>query len=151
MKKITYILFLLLISTSIKAQFKKGSKEKIKALKIAHITEQLNFTENEAEKFWPIYNKFDSELIELRLQERINLKMKIKKIGGLEAVTDSQAKEIIDKILVLDKAIYETKKKFYNELTKVISYKKILKLEIAEKEFHRKLLRKFRGKHKTRK
>ena len=41
---------------SIFGQVKKESKEKIRTLKIAYISNQLNLTSNEAEKFWPIYN-----------------------------------------------------------------------------------------------
>lgn len=150
MKKITFIISFLLITLSVNAQFKRGSKEKIKALKIAYITEQLNLTESEAEKFWPLYNKFDEEMMSLRLQERINIKKKIKELGGIEALSENDAKNISEKMLTLDKAIYITKQTFYNKLTNVISYKKIIKLEIAEKDFHRKLLRKYRGKHKRR-
>ena len=37
----------------------------MKALKTAHITDQLDLTSAEAEKFWPIYNEFDAKLIDV--------------------------------------------------------------------------------------
>lgn len=40
--------------------------EKIEALKIAFITQQLNLTPEEAQKFWPIYNTYKEELAALR-------------------------------------------------------------------------------------
>ena len=48
------ILFLLMASISF-AQGFRDKKEKVKALKVAYITEQLDLTTEEAQKFWPIY------------------------------------------------------------------------------------------------
>ncbi len=36
--------------------------EKIKALEIAYITKQLNLSSEEAEKFWPVFNKYRMEV-----------------------------------------------------------------------------------------
>jgi len=36
--------------------------EKLKALEIAYITKQLNLTPEEAEKFWPVFNKYREEV-----------------------------------------------------------------------------------------
>lgn len=36
--------------------------QKIQALYVAYITQQLNLTTAEAEKFWPLHNQFDGEL-----------------------------------------------------------------------------------------
>jgi Tfp pilus assembly protein PilO len=37
-------------------------QEKIKALYAAYITQQLNLTEAEAQKFWPIHSQFQTEI-----------------------------------------------------------------------------------------
>ncbi|MEO6489331.1 MAG: hypothetical protein ABIO04_05255 [Ferruginibacter sp.] len=37
-------------------------EQKIQALYVAYITQQLNLTPAEAEKFWPLHKQFDSEL-----------------------------------------------------------------------------------------
>ena len=39
-------------------KFPRRTKEKIKALKVAHITNELDLTSKEAQQFWPIYNEF---------------------------------------------------------------------------------------------
>jgi len=36
--------------------------QKMQALYVAYITQQLNLTTAEAEKFWPLHNQFDGEL-----------------------------------------------------------------------------------------
>ena len=40
--------------------------EKIEALKIAFITQRLNLTPEEAQKFWPVFNQYESEMKTLR-------------------------------------------------------------------------------------
>ena len=55
------ILFLLATTFSF-AQGHKEKQEKIKALKVAFITEKLEFTSDEAQKFWPIHTEYDNEL-----------------------------------------------------------------------------------------
>ena len=59
MKRLLLILILTLSFNSFAQE--KDRHERIKALKIAFITERLQFTEIEAQKFWPIYNAFEAE------------------------------------------------------------------------------------------
>lgn len=37
-------------------------EQKIKALYVAYVTQQLNLTEAEAQKFWPIHAQFEAEM-----------------------------------------------------------------------------------------
>ena len=62
-KLLPFIIFFLTISV-----FSQGDKERIQALKVAHITNALELTQEEAIKFWPIYNKFDEENHKLKAQ-----------------------------------------------------------------------------------
>ena len=39
----------------------QSAKDKIEALRIAFISQQLNLTPEEAQKFWPVYNAYRSE------------------------------------------------------------------------------------------
>ena len=36
--------------------------EKIQALYVAYITQQLNLNEEEAQKFWPLHKQFDNDI-----------------------------------------------------------------------------------------
>ena len=81
MKKIiTFICISFFCILSFKAQGKKGSREKIKALKVAYLTEQLNLTSSEAEKFWPIYNRFEKERYKLYYVKRSEIKKRIESV-----------------------------------------------------------------------
>ncbi|OSY88596.1 hypothetical protein WH52_06185 [Tenacibaculum holothuriorum] len=150
MKKITYILiFLISFSASAQVKYKKESREKIRALKVGILTEKLDLTSKEAEKFWPIYNKYDKELNDLRIEEKHLMWKQIRKNGDVEALTEKQSKEIVLKMFSLREKVYKMRKDYYKKLLDVLPYKKIIQLEIAEKDFHRKLIGKLR--HKKRK
>ena len=146
-KHIFTLLFVFLLSIlSGLAQSKKGSSEKILTYKIAFLTEKLNLTESEAQKFWPIYNKYDQKKMELHREKRYNIKRKIIKNGGIDNLSEKDSKEILEKFQSINKLEYEIKTSFHNKLSKILSFKKILILHISEHEFNRKLMQKFREK-----
>lgn len=150
MKKITLItaLFFLSFNTNAQKELTKDQiKNKIRTYKIAYLTEKLTLTEQEAEKFWPIYNVYDKKMMELHREGWIGARKKIREYGGLDNITDKQAKEIIDKTYYLAEERNKIKRSFLDKIQTIIPYKKILQLEIAEHEFNRKLMRKLRRKH----
>ena len=75
MKK-TLVIIALIFSVTLFAQ--RPGKEKIKAFKTAFITEKLDLSQTEAQKFWPIYNEFEKKLENLRQRERTEINEKIK-------------------------------------------------------------------------
>lgn len=150
MKKIVFfttLLFFVSFLANAQKQAKKQVRgEKIKALKIAFLTEELDLTSSEAEKFWPIYNLYDEKLHQLERVEKQKLKTHIKNVGGIDSISENEAKSIMSKIVRIDEQAYKTKVTFDKELTKALSFKKLLKLKVAEKEFVRNLMRKYRRK-----
>jgi len=67
--------------------------------------------------------------------------------GGIDAISEEDAKKIIDNIVNSEKLITENKVKLIQELSKIISAKKIIKLKKAEHEFNRRILQEY-GKRK---
>lgn len=149
MKKVLTLMSLsIFFSWSLSAQKPSESREKIKALKIAYLTEQLNLTPQEAEKFWPIYNAHDEEHNSLRYKTRLAYKKAIEQNKSVDNISEKEAQKIILLKLETDKKIYESQSKFIAKVKKVLSYKKIMKLQVAEMEFGRKLMRKYKRKRK---
>jgi hypothetical protein len=72
MKQVLFFVMVCLISTGLFAQDDKQPKDgsKIEALKIAYLTQRLNLTTEEAQKFWPVYNKYVAEIRTARQQNR---------------------------------------------------------------------------------
>ena len=153
MKNSIYLLVFFISSFTITAQVKtkNHNKEKFRAYKVAFLTEKLDLTAQEAQEFWPIYNAFDKKKNELRYKERYLISKEIKAAGGLDALSEKQAKDFSLRIINSRKDAEKLTTNFYNKLPKIIPYKKIIKLEIAEKSFHSKLIRKLRSKQRSKK
>lgn len=147
MKKILIVMVLIVANFSFAQGFKE-KKEKIKALKVAYITEKLNFTSEEAQKFWPIYNAFDEKQFEIRHNK---MKAIIKKIeeGGMDNISEKEAQNLISQMENSEDELHNLKKKFMQDLQKVIPAKKIILLKKTEEEFNRKLLREFKERRKN--
>ena len=139
MKKITILsIFILLSQISFGQQNKK---DRIKALKTAYITEKLNLTSSEAEKFWPIYNAYSNENRTLKRQLFGN-----KRKNDFQNLTEKQADEKLHEIIEIENKLHQNKVNLISNLKKVISSKKILLLIRAEKSFNRKLLQQLKRK-----
>ena len=91
--------------------------EKIEALKIAFITQKLELTSDEAQKFWPIYSQYENDMKQLLL--------------------DKKNADVIDS----DEGLLNIRKKYRPEFIKVIGQPRMNKLFNAEKEFRGVLLR----------
>lgn len=118
MKKLLLIVALFLtLSSAILAQDDGGDKKnpggKVEALKIAYITQKLNLSTEEAQKFWPIYNKYAAEIRKVRVDGRLNKENEI---------------EIEEKLLAI-------RKKYNGEFAKALSPEKVNAFFKAEKEF----------------
>ncbi|TMM28848.1 sensor of ECF-type sigma factor [Polaribacter aestuariivivens] len=147
-KYILTISFLLLGILQINAQEKKESREKIKALKVSYLTAELQLSSSEAQKFWPIYNVHEEKMDNLRNKWRVDIKNKIKDAGNLEGLSEAEAKKLVLMNEDLGKKMILEKEDFLKKVSKFLPYKKILKLHISEKEFARKLMRRYGKRNK---
>ncbi|GLB52292.1 hypothetical protein NBRC110019_13310 [Neptunitalea chrysea] len=139
MKLKTFILLALGVLSTTWAQNPKW-KDKIKTMKIAYITEHLELTPQQAEKFWPIYNKHDERIFELRHKEMRGIKMKFNK--PIDEISESEAQAMLDEFIDLENELLNEHKQMNADLKKILSAKKILLLKKVEDDFNRELLRK---------
>lgn len=74
MKHLLTILFLICTLTLFSQQnnLSESDGSRIEALKIAYITKKLNLSPDEAQKFWPIYNNYASEMRDARQDQKRN-------------------------------------------------------------------------------
>ncbi len=135
----TLIICLLFVS----AGFAQGGKrEKVKALKTAFITSELSLTQQEAEKFWPIYNAFEEKQFELRHEK---MKSYMKRMDtDLETMSEKEASNLLSQMESVEEETHQLRKKLISDLKNVISSHKIIKLKKAEEDFNRKLLKQYR-------
>ena len=142
MKK--YILLILLCLFAFKSNAQKDSKkDHIKSLKIAFLTDNLELSSQEAEKFWPIYNAYFEEMHKVKYLEYKKIKHQLKE-EGFENLSEEEAKVLLKKLEEIEKNEFELNKKFVANLETVLSAKKIILLKKLEDDFNRKLLDRLR-------
>ncbi|CAL66028.1 hypothetical protein [Christiangramia forsetii] len=141
MKKFILILCVLFSTSQMIGQEndKDAQREKIKALKVAFLTQELNLNDKLAEKFWPIYNEYESKKRELHKREHIELE-------NVECIDENKANDLLDEFLSVENEEYKIKKQLFKDLKQIISAKDIIKLHKLEDEFHKKLIKEYRSK-----
>lgn len=144
MKRLLIPFMFILLCSTIYAQRGK-MHEQIKAQKVAHITEQLSLTPDEAEKFWPIYNAFDERMHQYRRKEMRELREKMRN----ESLSESEANKLIDNYLMLEGKEHEAEVQMFKDLRKILTAKKIVKLKIAEDSFNRILMERLKERRKN--
>jgi hypothetical protein len=106
-------------------------RDKIEAARIAYITDQLELTPEEAEKFWPIYREFAQKRREIRRELRNATRNADPKQSDQEAV---------DQQLKAKQKELDLEKDYSGRLLKVISAQKLRSLPQAERRFRQMIL-----------
>jgi hypothetical protein len=150
MKKTLLITFIFTLSLFTVFAQHRGKRERIKAFKTAFITERLDLSPEEAEKFWPVYNQYTENIYRLKVVELRKEQNKIREKGGINALSDQEAKNYLQILIKNEKQLTNVKLKLFSDLKKILPPKKILLLHQAEHDFNRKLLEEYRRKHSSR-
>jgi Spy/CpxP family protein refolding chaperone len=143
-KNLNYTLFLLIFTTTVFAQPNQDKRDKIKALKIAYISEELALSTQEAEKFWPIYNTFEDKQFELQHQKMKAYMSRIE--SNIDKLTEKEAAQLLAQMENTEDELFQLRKKYNQDLKTVLSAQKIVKLHKAEEQFRKNLLKQFRSK-----
>jgi hypothetical protein len=135
MKNIILIFILLpLIS------FAQPRRDKMKSLRIAYITSELELTPEETSKFMPIFTAFDETQTELKRKMRVLLA----KRKPIDEMTEAEALDLLSQSEKIEEEMFTSRKNLIKNLKDVLSPKKLLKLRKVEMEFNKKLIEKIR-------
>ncbi len=147
MKKIIIMLAVLMMSApfnGINAQDKgkKDWQDRCKAERVAYLTDAMELTSAEAEKFWPVYNKCESE-------KRNSFKAVMEAYKKLDEAlqsgkNDDEIQNLLDKYLAAQDNGKNIDRKYVAEYRKILPNKKVAKLYIAEEEFRRQQIHRLR-------
>jgi hypothetical protein len=96
-------------------------RQDIQSKKKQLIAANLTLTDAEATKFWPVYDQYSAELTKIGDQRYALIKEYAQNFGSL---TDDQALSLINRSLVLDKAVEELRIKYVPVVSKVLGGKK---------------------------
>ena len=139
----TIIVAVILLSTIFSYGQKRidhKTENKIKAQKVAFITQALELTPEEAERFWPLYNEYSRKLRDLRIENKVKPKR----------LTEEEANRLLDEFFDIDQKKLVLRKNYYDRFRHVLPASKVVKLRFAEKKFKLKLLNRIRKKRNRR-
>ncbi len=114
-------------------------KDKIETLKRLYISEKLELTTEEAEKFWPIYNEFAQKRDQVK--KSIHQAQKKMKAGGH---TEKDAIETIDLMTQKRKEEADIDAKFLKDCLPALGVEKVMRLAQLQKEFQQELVKKMK-------
>ena len=123
---------------------KKGEddawREKVRAEQIAQITTDLNLTEAEAQKFWPVYN-------DVQNKRREAYKVSFQAMKALREKMDAGAdvSKELDQYLDSKKSIEEFDREAVKQYKKVLPTEKVAKLILSEERFRHNQIGKLGG------
>lgn len=141
-KNLFILAITIIFGISTMGQEKKMSK--FKTLKIGYITQTLELTAEEAEKFWPIYNLHYDNIHKIRHSVNRKLRGDLNNPEKLNAMSNDEAQVILNKLLKQDSEMQKEQALMFSKLKDVLPAKKLLKLHKAEGDFNRKILEQYR-------
>ncbi|OGU72161.1 MAG: hypothetical protein A2V93_08685 [Ignavibacteria bacterium RBG_16_34_14] len=136
-----WILVILFFSSIIYSQpHRKGdSREKIEALEKIKLLEVLNMNEETAIKFFARRNEHQGKMKGLfdELDEKLG---KLKdKISSVKDDNDPELKKLIDSYFITHQRLDEERKRFFNSLNDILTYKQIAELTLFERQFREEI------------
>ncbi len=152
MKNYISILAFLILATGVTAQEQKERKEdkkrkqkserrdsRMEAKKIGYITEELDLSTEEAQKFWPVYNEFQEKMKSLNEETR-------KKGRSDKDFNDAEAETFLNTIFEREQTKLDLKKTYFKKMETAISKAKVAKLYTIENKFRDKVYRSIKRK-----
>jgi hypothetical protein len=119
-------------------------RNQIKASKVAFLTNELNLTTIEAEKFWPLYNTFEDKQREIKKEKIKGYRNRLDYSD--DKLTEKEAAAALAQMEKTEDELYQLRKKFISDLKVILPVTKILKLKKADEDFNRKLLKQYKDK-----
>ena len=142
MKRIILLLFFCattLATTAAFAQDRSSSsnerRERVEAAKIAFLTDKMELTSEQAQKFWPLYNEYETKRRELLKAYRSGYRQDV------EELTEQEAKARIDGMFTTREKELALEQEYASRYIRVISYKQLIKLYRGERDFTKLLLK----------
>ncbi|MFL5753594.1 MAG: hypothetical protein ACJ76F_09315 [Bacteroidia bacterium] len=140
--KFPVLLLLAFFSVSVAKAQPGAKKEKVEALRISFITQQLDLGTQEAQLFWPVYNEYLDKLDAARKAFR----QQYNKQTDFDFKTDKEADAYLNAEINLKQKEADYFREYYEKFKKVLPVKKVAKLRRAEEEFKKKLIEQLQGK-----
>jgi len=116
--------------------------KQLEQIKIWQMTKDMNLPTNKAEKFFPLYNDYNSQLKDIASERR-------QAVRGLDSLLkrnpeDSDLRKQIREVLRLDAQLSQEHEKFLQSLDGVLSPVEVAKYIVFEQKFDREIRERIR-------
>ena len=136
---------LLMLAPAAQAQGRLGGGRRAQRIgqlenaKIAFITNRVVLTQDQAQKFWPLYNEFSDRRRELNRSGRL-LRRDI-----TEGMTDQQLRENFTQSFNTRQQELNLEKEYFEKFQKIISLRQVAQLFQAERDFTKEVIKRVAG------
>ncbi|GHE68343.1 hypothetical protein GCM10011340_25150 [Roseivirga thermotolerans] len=142
--RFAYILLLAIACNVVVAQDRNGRSsddwEKLKAARIAFLSNRLQLTSETAQKFWPIFNEYEKE--KDALSKKYNeQKRNLVGANGWKNMTDENADKMLEVYLEQKQAELDLEKKYLTRFNEVLDKNQIWMVIRIDSDFRRSLMK----------
>lgn len=106
---------------------------KIKSMRVAYLTNRLQLTPEESQRFWPVYNQYENEQRSIRSRYRPKAK--------IELMSDAELERHITDNFTMEEQLLKLKRDYYQRMKGLIGIRKIAMLPRAERDFNVELIK----------
>lgn len=107
--------------------------------RIAFFTNRLSLTQDQAQRFWPLYNEFIGRRRELNRTGRLLRREQI------ESLTDQQIRDNLAQTYATRQQELNLEKEYFDKFQKVLSLRQVAQLLAAERDFTREVIKRVAG------
>ncbi len=139
------ILILCFLFTSVGAQPGPGNpmmrekiRERIKTIKIWRLTEALELSSPQSEKFFVIYSGYEKDSEKLK-EDKLQLLRKLDDFSTDKKKPDDELRKVMGDITGVEHAESKLKEEYFKKLSDVLTTRQIAKLMVFEEKFEREL------------
>jgi hypothetical protein len=137
-------LALLLLSAAPAAHAQGGGRKgqrlaQLENAKIAFITNRVALTQDQAQRFWPVYNEFSAKRRDLNRNGRL-LRRDV-----TDGMTDQQIRDNFNQSFTLRQQELNLEKEYFEKFQKVISLRQVSQLFLAERDFTKEVIKRVAG------
>lgn len=136
---ISLLLFSVVLSAQPGPPMEGAEFEKVEAYKVKFITDKLDLSPEEAQKFWPVYNEYTKKIKEIHQRRKDGLSRKEIK-EQWEELEDAELRAIALQELQNQADIAALKRAYFEKFEAAVGSRKAATFYRLELEFHRHLM-----------
>ncbi|PHN03895.1 hypothetical protein [Flavilitoribacter nigricans] len=119
-------------------QISSAALDRVQAQRVAFITEKIDMTSKEAEKFWPVFNEYEREERKIRKRYQSDMRRVID-------MSNEEAKQFLESRFDMEQELLDLKRQYFLRLADIISPRKLAGFNRADREFKKLLLNRIRA------